>query len=301
MLSSLGLFPKDKQDNRRQSATLTPARITQCSNAFCDFFSFTMKSSALILWLVCHLVTVTNCQEAPIEGFVHMNPCHPGFVQGEPGSYDCEQIALPQGFCLDCRMNDYNGGGEFFDCTETMVLNKQCLGALQAYVDRNPCDTNRKKALETYLTSTDPDEVEVARYRLDWFAFSICEQGCDCIPQFNAEHESPAMDYARGNCQAHAYYHICRLLPNIKLVRMDDGTEDLDVSDLEHACTYVKEWTDTDEFLDWHNLPKATIHPVVERFLDGFMEAKQLLELDQFWNDCWNLEMAQNRIHTYGE
>lgn len=153
------------------------------------------------------------------------NPCHPSGVKREPGAMECEQIALPPGFCSDCRMSSFNDEGVFSDCTETMELSSTCLSAMQRYVDKNPCDTNRAEHLKTYLTSSGPAK-ENARLRLDWFGFSICEQGCDCIPQVDADRSTPAFDFARGNCQAHAYHHICHLMPNIKLIRLDDGTPD---------------------------------------------------------------------------
>jgi hypothetical protein len=105
---------------------------------------------------------------------------------------------------------------------------------MEAYVERNPCDVNRANHLETYKTATG-NKKEDARLRLDWFGFSICEQGCDCIPQIDADRSTPAFDYERGNCQAHAYHHICKLMPNIKLIRLDDGTDDPSTKDLPFA------------------------------------------------------------------
>lgn len=161
------------------------------------------------------------------------NPCHDRDVKYEAGAMECEQIALPEGFCSSCRMSPFNEFGVFSDCKRTMDLSNVCMSKLQQYVDLNPCDTNRAKHLNNYLTGSGGVK-EDARERLDWFAFSICEQGCDCIPQIDADRSTPAFDFARGNCQAHAYHHICRLMPNIKLIRLDDGTPNKPVDHLPH-------------------------------------------------------------------
>jgi hypothetical protein len=153
------------------------------------------------------------------------NPCHPVNVKQEAGAMECEQIALPPKFCVDCRMSSFSEEGVFPDCTKTIELNPTCLSAMQKYVEKNPCDVNRANHLETYLTSSGSAK-EDARLRLDWFGFSVCEQACDCIPQQDADRSTPAFDFARGNCQAHAFHHICQLMPNIKLIRLDDGTPD---------------------------------------------------------------------------
>lgn len=131
--------------------------------------------------LVVGSIFLSNAQRAD------MNPCHPKYVKNEPGSMECEQIALPRGFCSTCRMSSFNENGVFSDCTRTMALNSTCISMMQKYVDRNPCDVKRADALDRYKRATNAQEKEMARLRLDWFAFSICEQGCDCIPQMDAQ------------------------------------------------------------------------------------------------------------------
>lgn len=169
-----------------------------------------------------------------IQGEQAANPCHPKGVKKEAGAMLCDQITLPPGFCSSCRISAFNEVGEFPDCTSTMDLSDKCLSTMQACVDRNPCNVNRAQHLDTYLNGSGFAK-EDARLRLDWFGFSICEQGCDCIPQIDADRSTPAFDFARGNCQAHAFHHICRLMPNIKLICLDDDTPDPPTDDLPFA------------------------------------------------------------------
>lgn len=228
------------------------------------------------------------------------NPCHPPYVKKEEGATQCEQLALPPGFCTSCRISPFNERGEFSDCTRTMDLSNTCIDALQTYVNRNPCDENRARHLDTYLNSSG-NQKEDARLRLDWFAFSICEQGCDCIPQIDAERSTPAFDITRGNCQAHAYHHICKLTPNIKLIRLDDGSPDPPTNNLPHVCDHVNSWYGSHHAHNWQTNAQTYVHDDVARFLDGFMRGKQFLELEDFWNQCFDLELAQKRVEEAGE
>ena len=127
----------------------------------------------LLVAFVVSIGAVAGAPQPPVPG---ENPCHPQNVKREGGAMECDQIALPPGFCVDCRMSSFSEEGVFPDCTKTMDLNPTCLSAMKAYVDRNPCDINRAKHLKTYLNSTGSAK-EDARLRLDWFGFSICEQG----------------------------------------------------------------------------------------------------------------------------
>ena len=190
------------------------------------------------------------------EGVSGKDPCHPRDVRSETGT-TCEQIALPPGICSACPVGVFDSGGAFADCTSTMSLTNSCIDAMQLYVDNNPCDTNRAQWLGTYRTA-DPNSVayEEARQRLDWFLFSVCEQGCDCLPQEQADRNTRMIDVGRGHCQAHAYYHICTLMPDIRLLRILDGSGDQDVSSLPRACDYVRAWFNSPESDGWQDNPK---------------------------------------------
>ena len=198
-------------------------------------------------------------------------------------------------------MGSFDATGSFGDCTRTMTLDDTCIAAMQTYVDSNPCDTARKASLTKYLTidpATDPAGYEDARLRLDWFGFSICEQGCDCIPQDHANRNARMIDASRGNCQAHVHYHICQLMPGIKLLRVDDGSQDPDVSSLPNVCNAVKAFVVNNP--NWVELPHVYVEDHVQDFVENYIEAEQLLELEDHWNQCFDLEKGQNRITEDG-
>jgi hypothetical protein len=47
---------------------------------------------------------------------------------------------------------------------------------------------------------------------MDYNIYLICENACDCIPQFDASPTVPAISITCGNCQAHAHYNGCSFL-----------------------------------------------------------------------------------------
>jgi hypothetical protein len=64
----------------------------------------------------------------------------------------------------------------------------------------------------------------------------------------------------------------------------------------------VNSWYRSHEAKDWATNPKTQVDEEVARFLDGFMRGKQFLELKDFWNQCFDLELAQKRVAgTYGD
>lgn len=100
--------------------------------------------------------------------------------------------------------------------------------------------------------------------------------------------------------QAHVFHHICRLMPDIKKVKLYDGSPDEDLSDLPKVCPAVEEWYRSPEAEDWVDIIEAPIEPHVETFLEGFMEAKQIIDLPDFWDSCFDLEISQRRIQELG-
>lgn len=159
--------------------------------------------ATLLLVLGC----LSTADAADDGGFLSRTPCHPNFsVKAEPGELGCDQISLPPGFCSSCPIGDFDELGQFYNCWETMKVDEpQCIAAMQEYVDLNPCDQTRANSLNDMLTGTG-EIAQLGRLRMDWFMFSICGQGCDCIPTVNAERETPAFDFARGNCKCRCFW-----------------------------------------------------------------------------------------------
>ncbi len=95
---------------------------------------------------------------------------------------------------------------------------------MQKYVEANPCDVKRVKAMADLAVNPNDDK---ARGVVDYFLYSVCEQCCDCVPmgansvlypQYLARHTAanPTLYSAtRGNCPAHAEYDICMVAPKV--------------------------------------------------------------------------------------
>lgn len=110
------------------------------------------------------------------------------------------------GMCVECQVNEFLNDGQFTDCSSTFNLQPpSCIAKLQEYVNLNPCDTYRKDALDKYLGNQGPSKVEEGRQVMDFMVYSLCEGGCDCIPQVNANRENPQISIERGNCQVYVF------------------------------------------------------------------------------------------------
>jgi len=62
----------------------------------------------------------------------------------------------------------------------------------------------------------------------------------------------------------------------------------------------VNSWFRSHESIDWATNPSTPVDDDVRRFLEGFMKGKQFLELQDFWNQCFDLELAQKRVAEAG-
>ena len=103
--------------------------------------------------------------------------------------------------CSACQVGPYLSDGQYADCTRTWRPEAPaCIAKMQEFVDLNPCDTYRKDALEKYLGLQGPEKVEEGRLVMDFFLYSVCEGGCDCIPMVT-DRNVPAISIVRGNCQ----------------------------------------------------------------------------------------------------
>ena len=91
-------------------------------------------------------------------------------------------------------------------------------------------------------------------------------------------------------------------MPNITMLRLDDGSPDQDVSGLPRVCDSITDWffSNTTSADWWLWEPYSFVVPEVQTFLDGYMAAEQLFEDDFHWNQCFDLELAQDRIAEGG-
>jgi hypothetical protein len=162
-------------------------------------------------------------------------------------------------------------------------------------VDENQCDTARSDGLEQYLSS-DYGEKEEGRKILDFFVYAVCENACDCIPQTDASPTVPEISIERGNCQAHAHYDVCRILPNIKVIKSSNNEWPEGSESWQEVCPLLSNWISTDDGKNFPNVAKTTVHPDVDTFFMEFMDANQLLSDPSVYRRCLVLETSQDRI-----
>ena len=233
------------------------------------------------------------------------NPCH---VKAQKKSTSCTVVTIPVGLCPVCGVGApmQESNGSYIDCTRTSgledaVTGEQCRALVQDYIELNPCDSARLTALEFY-NSTNPTTKEKGRQRLDYFLYSVCENGCDCIPQVDANPAVKQIDVHRGNCQAHAYYDVCKILPSIRLIRRedDDNNNSTNVTNLPAVCPLITDWfINSGDGQDFLEKPHTTVDVDVEYFLDRLVHAEELLATNNsLWDQCLHLETLQGRINT---
>jgi hypothetical protein len=236
------------------------------------------------------------------------SPCHDWDIKYRP-SPTCEKVTIPTGFCQVCGVNAaITNTGDYLDCTVSygftnaaLQLNQPCLTMIEKYVTNNPCDAERRNAVNLYK-SADPIARETGRQVLDYFVYSICENGCDCIQQVNAKPWQLTADVHRGNCQAHAYWDLCRHYPNMKLIR-GEGTVDDNVANLPAVCPFLLDWLENSgDGWNFRDKPHTTVVPQVEYFLHRLIEAEELLTgtllTNVLWKQCLTLEVTQGRVST---
>jgi hypothetical protein len=122
------------------------------------------------------LVVVLSCIMWLVHGV--QNPCHSLSTVKNTPSASCEKVTLPTGMCAACKLGALTTGGHYVDCTRAMdVESASCQAKLTEYIAMNPCDTARAQAMTEYKSSTNPSDPtrELGRQKLDYFAYSVCE------------------------------------------------------------------------------------------------------------------------------
>jgi hypothetical protein len=159
---------------------------------------------ATVFFLFLLLLLCLSCKNDKLLLFVSAatskNTCHSTLYKERPNN--CTKIVVPPGLCVACQVDEYLADGQFADCSSTYNLAPQaCKNKMQEYVNLNPCDTFRKDALDKLLGRQGASKVEEGRQVMDFMVYALCEGGCDCIPQVNANRNVPAISMERGNCQ----------------------------------------------------------------------------------------------------
>lgn len=222
-----------------------------------------------------------------------MNPCHPHLET--LSAFGCEHVTIPPALCStqSCKLKEPRPDGNFVSCTSIYSIdNDGCKAKLQEYVRLNPCDEKRKEQVEKW----DAESIQ----KLDYFAYALCEQVCDCIPkqtiasEYDQRKKSDTLfTVFRGNCPAHSYYDVCRVFPNIRLFRAISDSPIPD--DVPKACPQLTEWFNSDESKDWPNKAYTSISTSVQTYLSSILRAMNGKEKST-WMACQNLEHLQHRI-----
>lgn len=170
---------------------------------------------------------------------------------------------------------------------------------MREYVTANPCDPVRANALSAL--DANPNN-GLARSILDYFLYSVCEQCCDCVPMgasrdhalYASQHttDSPTLYTAeRGNCPAHAFYDICKILPNVTHFTAIDAP----VTWAPPACEMLEAWFGSSASRNWQENPSTTLTKPLKSFLLGMLDMAKCGD-KEVWEQCWDLEASQNHL-----
>jgi hypothetical protein len=150
------------------------------------------------------LLALLSCKLSLASAATSKNTCHSTLYKERPNN--CTNIVVPQGLCVACQVDEYLSDGQFADCSSTYNLQPPaCIAKMQEYVNLNPCDTYRRDGLDKLRGLHGSSKVEEGRQVMDFMVYALCEGGCDCIPQVNANRNVPAISIERGNCQVYVF------------------------------------------------------------------------------------------------
>lgn len=210
---------------------------------------------------------------------------------------ECKDIIIPKNLCRTCPLRSFDSEGNFNTSYKKDIYDYDapgCLDQIRNYVNLNPCDTVRKRYLDTFQTNS------FSRQRIAQFLYVVCEQCCDCVPQgakvseyLERKQDNTLHKYSRGNCPAHFHYDVCKLFPeNRRFI----GENWVVRNSGPPICPMVKEWIDSDFSTWWAANPDAA--GLNKTVLNAFrrMVVNTKCRSRKVWADCVRLEKAQGRI-----
>eukprot|EP00469_Lotharella_globosa_P008442 CAMPEP_0167785020 /NCGR_PEP_ID=MMETSP0111_2-20121227/8009_1 /TAXON_ID=91324 /ORGANISM="Lotharella globosa, Strain CCCM811" /LENGTH=1322 /DNA_ID=CAMNT_0007676253 /DNA_START=370 /DNA_END=4339 /DNA_ORIENTATION=- len=189
------------------------------------------------------------------------------------------------------------------------IFEPTCLAAIGEYVQLNPCDTQRA---EYYDIITNPDSnedsCESARDGIDFLIYALCEASCDCISPFEIKrNQAFEFDIGRGNCMAHPRADICVIHNDLHLLGSSEhpAVEPAEGFEGPSMCEILDEFYDTNinkqgkwgkNFGSKYYPILNTTHNEMYRFLEDMLDAIGGTNSTAFWDECFALECAQNRL-----
>lgn len=221
------------------------------------------------------------------------NPCHNKRDLGE--NSNCEAPVIPPRLCKDCRLKETDAAGNFLDCKSIFnITTPECRIQFQKYATRNPCDQLRNQQIAAF-----DENIE----SLDFFAYAVCEECCDCVREGSIEDQYAASAAAgtlfdfenRANCGTHAAVDICKVLPNVKVVvnTISQIPTAEELEQIPHICPLLKEWRDNRSSLPADE--QNTVPEFAREFLSNYTKVASC-GASSVWRSCVRLETAQSRI-----
>lgn len=209
----------------------------------------------------------------------------------------CKHVRLPPSLCTDCKLRMHDDMGVFPGDNQRDIyeIDDACRGALDQYANLNTCDVRYGTAIRML------DTLASSRRRVAYFLYSVCEACCDCVP-FGAradEYDQRAaagtlLTVRRGNCPAHFWWDTCRIWPEVRKITGKNGAAISD--DLPNVCEPLKVWLDSADGKGWPKNPKVNgLSKPIRSVLSQMMKRGRCSE-KQVWQNCANLETAQDRI-----
>ncbi|CAN8076399.1 unnamed protein product [Agarophyton chilense] len=199
---------------------------------------------------------------------------------------------MPAGMCSACALRNVTPKGDFKNCKSIYNLDSaQCKSKLQEYAQKNQCDTKRKSQVNEWSAAS--------KQKLDYFVYAVCEQCCDCIPkgataaQYGSRKNQKKLFHPeRGNCPAHAFYDICKVLPNIKYMALGNAPFK---GGWGHACGHLRKWFNSPAATNWLSNHNAKMIFNIKQFLGNVNVANQCGS-KAVWTRCVDMEKKQRRI-----
>lgn len=231
-------------------------------------------------------------------------PCHKA-KQTMGTGVTCTRVNIPDGLCTACPLRPPNANGQFIKCDDVYDSNVPgCLRKIGEYVEANPCDPVRADALARL--KKDPTDRR-AHEAIDYFLYAMCEQCCDCVPMgansdfflsYKGAHTAvdPTLYEAeRGNCPAHAFFDVCKILPNVHYFARVGERDNPALATRPPACKMLASWFNSGASKNWQKNPKTTLSTDLRNFILNMLEVLQC-SAQSIWMTCFNLESRQRHL-----
>lgn len=224
------------------------------------------------------------------------NPCHNN-KDAQGSEVTCEKVVVPRWLCSNCPLKPPSSSGDFKNCRSIYDIQApKCKYYLKLYAKLNKqCDPVRYRQTRDFNNSANIEG-------LDYFVYSVCEQCCDCVPRSsklseykNRQMNNNLMDPKRGNCVAHAYYDICKVLPKIKYVVDPQNKFPFTAPFKPYVCPLFTKWMARPENKNWVLTDGHYIDPPIARFFNNFFKVVNC-GARKVWGSCVNLEGKQGRL-----